>query len=345
LNQPDQHKWRFLFYVEQDYSFDILRPLQEEARRRGHDVRWLILADASVGLLRPDEVRVASVREAVKFSPDAVFAPGDRLPRFIPGLKVEVFHGINEDKRGCVYPERGLFDLFCTEGPSRTAMLAPLAEKRKYFEVKETGWLKLDTLFNFPEPTASYDRPQILYASTFTPSLSGADALCAEIGTLSKSPDWQWLVSMHPKMAPGTVARYKALESDNLAYFGTDKLIELMHRADIMVSDNSSVLQEFLLLKKPVVTFRNRDPQSCMINITEPAELAPAIRQALAPDSTLLEAIAAYGAAITPFLDGASAPRVLDAVEGMLIAGWRDSKPANIWRNLKMRRQLGYYGF
>jgi len=72
---------------------------------------------------------------------------------------------------------------------------------------------------------------------------------------------------------------------------------------------------------------------------------APAIRRALAPDSRLLEAIAAYGAAITPFLDGASAPRVLDAVEDMLNAGWRDRKPANIWRNLKMRRQLGYYGF
>jgi len=331
--------------VEQDYSFDILRPLQAEARRRGHEVRWLILEAASARLLMADEVRVADVREAIRFSPHAVFAPGDRLPAFIPGLKVEVFHGINEDKRGCIYPERGLFDLYCTEGPSRTAMLAPLAAERKYFQVKETGWLKLDTLFNFPASTTQYDRPQILYASTFTPSLSGASALFPEISKLSKADKWQWLVSMHPKMAPATVANYKGLENDNFAYFGTDKLIELMHRADIMVSDNSSVLQEFLLLKKPVVTFRNRDPQPCMVNITEPAELAPAIQRALAPDTALTEAIDAYGAAITPFLDGASAPRVLNAVEDMLNAGWRNRKPANIWRNLKMRRQLDYYGF
>jgi CDP-glycerol glycerophosphotransferase (TagB/SpsB family) len=185
---------------EQEYSFDILRPLQAEARRRGYDVRWLLLEDASDSLLTADEARVANAAEAVNYSPHAVFAPGDRLPAFMPGLKVEVLHGINEDKRGCIYPERGLFDLYCTEGPARTAMLAPLADERKYFQVKETGWLKLDTLFNFPSVTAEYDRPQILYASTFSPSLSGADALFTEIATLSESNEWQWMVSLHPKM-------------------------------------------------------------------------------------------------------------------------------------------------
>jgi CDP-glycerol glycerophosphotransferase (TagB/SpsB family) len=345
LNNADKHTRRFLFYLEQDYSFDILRPLAVEANRRGYEVRWLVVEDANAKLLRTGEQRLNTAEEAVRFAPDAVFVPGDRVPAFIPGLKVEVFHGLNEDKRGGSYPERGLFDLYCTEGPSRTAMLAPLAEKQGYFSVRETGWAKLDTLLGHTGNSKTYARPQILYASTFTPGLSGAAALLPEINSLSKSAKWQWLITLHPKMAAATVSGYKGLESENLSYFGTDKLIELMHRADIMVSDNSSVLQEFLLLKKPVVTFRNRDPQPCMINITEPTELATAIDRALAPDPALSEAIDAYGRGITPYLDGASAPRVLDTVEDMLNEGWQDRKPANLWRNLKMRKQLRYYRF
>ena len=126
---------KLLFYVEQDYAFAILRPLQTEALKRGHVIRWLVIGDASAELLAANEVSCTSVAKAVGFAPDAVFAPGDRIPSFIPGLKVQVFHGLNEDKRGNIYPERGLFDLFCTEGPGRTDMLAPLEKERGYFRV------------------------------------------------------------------------------------------------------------------------------------------------------------------------------------------------------------------
>ena len=334
---------RFLFYVEQDYSFEILRPLQTVARAAGHEVRWLLLGDASAALLEPGELRLADIRAAIAFAPDAVFVPGDRVPGFLPGLKVQVFHGINEDKRGTLYPERGLFDLYCTEGPDRTAMLEPLAQQRGYFRVVETGWLKLDSILNFQTDATGFDRPQILFASTFTPRLSGAEALYEEIKRLSSSDRWQWLITLHPKMAQATVAKYRTLANANLQFFGTGRVIELLHRADVMVSDNSSVLQEFLLLNKPVVTFNNRAPLDCMINIKEPQQLQVAIERALASDEQLQTAIRAYGPGITPYLDGASAPRVLVAVTQMLDNGWQDQKPKNILRNLRMRRQLGYY--
>jgi CDP-glycerol glycerophosphotransferase (TagB/SpsB family) len=319
--------------------------LQVEAVRRGHEVRWLIIGDASTNLLNSDEHACASVADAVTYKPDAVFAPGDRIPAFIPGLKVGVFHGLNEDKRGNTYPDRGQFDLYCTEGPTRTNMLAPLSEKCGYFKVKETGWLKLDAILNPRKTTSSYDRPQILYASTFTPRLSGAEALHAEIKRLSQQEKWQWLITLHPKTDPQTVAKFKALQNDNLSFHGTEEVIPLLHRAEVIVSDNSSVLQEFLLLGKPVVTYRNRNPQACLINIQEPRELEGAIESALNPDSSTLQAIKAYKSSVTPFLDGKSAGRILDATEEMLISGWRDKKPANIWRNLKMRRQLNYFRF
>ncbi|MBM4220871.1 MAG: hypothetical protein FJ170_02870 [Gammaproteobacteria bacterium] len=112
-----------------------------------------------------------------------------------------------------------------------------------------------------------------------------------------------------------------------------------------MVSDNSSILQEFLLLGKPVVSYRNRNPGPFLIDIQEPAQLQAAISRALAPDAGLRRAIAAYGPAITPWRDGASAGRIMAAVEDMLAGGWQDRKPLNLLRNLKMRRQLDYYRF
>ena len=126
-------------------------------------------------------------------------------------------------------------------------------------------------------------------------------------------------------------------------FFDNDRVIELLHRADVMVCDNSSIFQEFLLLGKPVVTVNNREVQPSFINITQPEELAGAIERALHPDAELLEHINQYGPAITPYLDGKSAPRVLAAVTEMLRQGWQDRKPKNIWRNLKMRKSLGYW--
>ena len=116
--KTEKKKYNLLFYVEQNYSFDILRPLQDIALEHGHSVKWLLVGnDISRSFLKEKEQLLDTVSDAVAFSPDAVFVPGDRVPSFIPGLKVQVFHGLNESKRGNVYPERGLFDLYCTEGP------------------------------------------------------------------------------------------------------------------------------------------------------------------------------------------------------------------------------------
>ena len=103
-------------------------------------------------------------------------------------------------------------------------------------------------------------------------------------------------------------------------------------------------LQEFLLLKKPVVTYRNRDPKPHVIDIREADQLESAVRSALEPSAEHLSVIADYGPSVTPWLDGASAGRILSAAEEMLTSGWIDRKPRNVLRNWKMRRQLGYVG-
>ena len=146
-------------------------------------------------------------------------------------------------------------------------------------------------------------------------------------------------------MDPTIRERYKALENGNLSYFETNQVVQLLHRADVMVSDNSSILQEFLLLKKPVVTYRNREPQPFLIDIKDPDQLENAIHRALLPDQELRQAIETYGPSVTPWLDGASAGRIMDAMEQMLDDNWQTKNPRNLWRNLKMRHQLAYYRF
>ena len=56
--------------------------------------------------------------------------------------------------------------------------------------------------------------PQIAFSSTFSPSLSCAELVYDQIKTLSQKGNWQWLVTLHPKMAPETVAKYRALENE-----------------------------------------------------------------------------------------------------------------------------------
>ncbi len=338
-----KEKFKLLFYVEQNYSFDILRPLQDIALQQGHCVKWLLVGnDISREFLKEDEELLETVSDAVAFSPDAVFAPGDRVPSFIPGLKVQVFHGLNESKRGNVYPERGLFDLYCTEGHERTNSLQQLSVQRTWFKVVETGWIKLDSLFNYKQ-IKNYARPQVLFASTFTPALSCAELVYDEIKRLRLNSKWQWLVTLHPKISQDTLKKYKALENENLIFLENDKVIEALHRADLMVCDNSSIFQEFLLLNKGVVTVNNRDPLNCFVNITKTEKLENAIEEALSPSIELRKKIKNYGPSVTPYLDGKSSQRVLSAVCEMLTSGWVDSKPKNIIRNFQMRKKLKYW--
>lgn len=340
-----------LFYAEQDYAFDILRPLQTVINAHGGSVYWFLSGDEiNAARLQENELSVSTVREVIALNPDAVFAPGDRVPGFFPGLKVQVFHGLNEDKRGNVYPERGLFDLYCTEGPGRTAMLTEALSHRPTFAVCETGWLKLDTLLNYQRSEkaqhgADTRRPVILFASTFTPRLSCAEAVFPAVQALAAEEKWHWLVTLHPKMAASTVAKYRQLAGPQVEFCTNDQVIDAMHRADVMVCDNSSIYQEFLLLKKPVVTVGNRAPGPHLINITDPSHLQSAIDQALEIDPDRQLAIDGYGAAITPYLDGQSAQRVYQATLQLLESGWQDRKPANVFRNWKMRKQLRYFKF
>ncbi len=54
------------------------------------------------------------------------------------------------------------------------------------------------------------------------------------------------------------------MESEYLRFATEDNILDLFPQVDMMISDASSALNEFLLTYKPVVTFKNRRPRSAI---------------------------------------------------------------------------------
>ena len=344
------NQYKFLFYVTLSYSYPILRPIEIELKKRGYVVAWFIRKGTEAEkFIRSSDRVLHDVGEIKVFNPDAVFVPGNSVPSFFPGIKVQVFHGFDSGKKN-KFKIRGYFDLYCTQGPKTTEGFEAerLAVKDPTFDVVETGWSKLDPLFTQqPEADAlKTGSRQILYAPTFSPALTSSYALLDEIRRLSQERDWQWRIKFHPKVTAEEVAMYKAIENKNLQVIETDEVIPLLQSADVLLSDTSSILSEFSLLNKPVVSFRNRSPESWMINVTEVGDLESALLRALKPDSDILKSISEHSEYVHPYLDGLSSQRVVDAVEAMIQSGTSHlkNKPLNLFRNLKMRIKLGYYG-
>jgi CDP-glycerol glycerophosphotransferase (TagB/SpsB family) len=335
----------YLFFVSQLYALAILRPLQSCLRAQGHECAWFFEQPRDAQYLRADERQLGRVQEVVAWQPAAVFVPGNWVPEVFPGLKVEVFHGFSVGKRSegrGHFRIRGSFDLYCTQGPDTTAPFLELQRRHGHFRVVETGWPKLDPLFT-PQPTsAPHTRPTILFASTFTEGISCARLLRDTVGTLAERGDWQWLVTLHPKMAEDVVRSYRSLESPNLRFSATDDILQLYRQADVLLSDTSSVVPEFLVQHKPVVTFRNRKPGPHLLDVHGIDEVLPALQRALQPSSQLQAAIRRYADAIHPYRDGRSSERVVEATAEALRLGREGlaRKPWNLWRRLQARQRL-----
>ncbi len=339
---------KYLFYISQNYSFEILRPLQQEIIKQGSKVAWFVAGDeVEMKNFLAEELLLNTVDDVIKFNPLASFVPGNIIPRFIPGIKVQVFHGLEWKKKGH-FVIRDCFDLYCTHGKATTTRFNELTKKYQFFDVKETGWPKLDNLFNTPQAQYfSNNKPTILFAPTFSPSLTSAPYLYEEITRLVNEKKYNWLVKFHPKMDKKWVTLYSGLSSDNLKVIESSNINSLLQSADIMLSDTSSVIGEFALLGKPVISFNNSQPGNYLINISEANELAHALEVALSPSETLISAINHYAQDLHPYNDGKSSLRILEAVENIQSNGKQSIKPLprNIIRNLKQRKRLNYWKF
>ena len=336
---------KYLFFGSERYTIGIMRPIEAAIKLRGDSVAWFFSGPGAEDLDK-DDFLLKTVAEVKEWNPIAVITPNNTVPHFFPGVKVQTFHGFDAGKPRHIYI-RGFFDLYCTTGPSDTGAFEALAKKLQYFSVVETGWPKLDYfLQNTPKQLPPLNNPPvILYHSTFSPSWSAAEILYEQVKRLSSEGKWKWIVTLHPKMNAATVDKYKSLESEHLQFATNDNILELFPLADLMCSDTSSALSEFLLTRKPVVTFKNRRPGPQLINIQAIDEFEPAIKRALSRPPELMQAIDDFANKLHPFRDGKSAERILNAIDDFINNGGKNAKPKplNLWRKFKLRLKMNYW--
>lgn len=346
---------KYLFYISQNYSFSILRPIQKEAIERNEEVAWFVEGESvNKEYFKHDEVLLKSVSEIYDYNPDAVLYPANIAPTFLPGINVAIFHGFDAGKldrsgKNDHYKDRRCFDLYCTQGPESTREFLALQSTPKQFNVIETGWSALDGLFTpeYKSVKRKKDaKPTILYCSTFSKKLSSAPYLLPVIEELSKTGKWQWLIQFHPKMCPEIVKQYKGIQNQFLTFVETDDVVSLLNEADVMLCDTSSVILMFLLQHRPVVTFNNIEPKNYLIDINKPEHLDDAITHALLKPQKLMDNIQKLIDEIHPYSDGKSASRVLDAItetindKPNLVAHKKD-----FIRQIKMRKKLKHWKF
>ena len=350
---------RYLFYVAHSYAYAILFPIEEEIKRRGGESAWFVEQGCSTGALGGRH-RIEDFDDVERFAPIAVFAPGNYIPDFFPGIKVEVFHGYPINKRADRHDDhftiRDWFDLYCTQGPSSTATFEEIADRLGTFRVRETGWAKTDSYIRAAESIATETgiasteckRPTILYSSTFTRSLTSTTILASEVERMVASGEWNWIFMFHPKLDDEQVlGHYRSLAEryNNACYYGNTFEMEAMQRADVMLCDSSSIIMEFMLLDKPVVTFRNSMPGPHLLDVSEICEVEPAIEKALTRPVELMSNLRAWRDHHEAHRDGLCAARILDAVDEFIADGGADSlrpKPLNLIRKLKLRKKMGY---
>jgi len=336
---------RYLFYVKLSYSYAVLRPIEKELKSRGYKVAWFIPkgSEAEKFLLSTD-FRLKDISSVIKYNSDAVLAPGNYVPDFFPGIKVQMFHGFDSGKKN-KFNIRGFFDLYCTQGPNITNGFEEINDGT--CEITETGWCKLDPLFSAHPETEKYQNSNgvILYAPTFSPKLTSSYALFKEIEKLVKNEPWHWIVKLHPKATSQEIDMYRSLEQDKLKFVETGDIIPLLQAADVLLSDTSSILAEFALQDKPVVAFNSRRPEPWMINFTNHNALEEKLNIAFNPDPKLMNNIKQHKLNIHPYQDGMSSKRAVDNIDAMIEKGIKHlkRKPLNLIRRIKMRKKFGYY--
>lgn len=341
--------YKFLIYISYGYSIPIGNPLEKEILKQNHQVYWFSDCQNEMKALVNKSNTFSTIKEVIQYEPQIVLCITDSVPDFISGIKVQIFHGFNAEKRSFKkdhFRIRGLFDLYCTQGASTTKIFKKLQERDPHFEVIETGWSKMDPLFPIEKKKIN-KLPVIFIASTFTERLSLAlrEDVYQKIKQLSVTGKYRFIMVLHPKLSDSIREKWKVLENQYFQFYDTTNLIPLFRKSDVMLSDTTSAIQEFGLQGKPIVTFNHHIPKPWLINITTIDELESALERAISNPEKILEKLADFNKELHPYCDGRSSKRVVDATIGFLKTdkSYLKKKPINLVRKIKMRILLKHF--
>ncbi len=311
-------KIKLLFFVTKPYSVSIIAPIEDYCNtHRNIQTAWFILGDVDQKNINSDVLK--SNHEVIEFAPDAVIVSGNIVPDFWPGLKVQIFHGLCEEKKGH-YDITGFFDLYCTPGSYITDKFEQLQKKYNTFIVRETGWPKLDQLdlsekIEDSKVAVGLDpiKKVILFAPTFSPKYSSSQYLIDSINEIQYE-DYHWIVKFHDLEDKGIVDEYRGLESSKFQIINDSDILPWMMSADILITDTSSVAYEYLLLDRPIITFRATDRYEKGLDMVNSDELPGAITRSIIDPSEFSESRKDILYEIHPYSDGKSSQRLIDVI-------------------------------
>jgi hypothetical protein len=306
------------------YSFGILEPIMQVLKEKNYEFIWFVRTAILEKFPYQDQRFTSKIEDLVHFNSDAIFVPGNEVPHYLRGVKTQVFHGLAGEKKGH-FRIRNYFDLYLTQGPYFTRWFSKAANKHKDFSVVETGWPKLDI---YGKELHKYDLDKlsllkkysakkiILYAPTFSPSLTSAPHLLSQIEELALEKEYLIVIKFHDLMAKNLIDSYKKLSMSfkNVLFIEERNIIKYLLIADLMISDTSSVVYEFLLLDKPVITFKNNSLAINWDNLLSFNGLVKSVARNLLEDpfkEQRLKILKEYH----PYTDGNSAKRMVEAVE------------------------------
>ena len=344
---------RIVLFCENKYAIDILNPIQIEADKEGKNkVLWYVHRKNIPEFPLKQQVSwTNNIQEIYNFSPEAIFVPGNIVPYYLPGVKIQIFHGYAAEKKDH-WVIRRYFDTYFTQGPFFTKGFSRLAEKYRDFEVLETGWPRQDWI---KEHLHAFDEEKqillqqsgrkrlVLYAPTFSPSLTSLPYLKNALVELVKQEDVLLIMKFHPLTKKEWVDEYKALseEHDAIIWIDDFSVTKYQIMADVMISDTSSTIYEFLLLNKPVITFRAVAKDLYWKNVTEAASLCLAYQEVLT-DGKSLQLRQWIIDNYDPYLDGQVAHRMLEGARDYIRRHGVPSKRAlNIWRKYTSIKTFG----
>lgn len=334
---------RYLFYIAKLYSITVVQPLMDYLETTTDNEYVILVSEKVLQLLKAENIWqdkrvITDIREGIAFNPDFCITPGNYIDFRLPGLKIEIFHGLGIEKDSH-YVIRHFFDVYLTSGPVVTERYNKLQQKHGYFLVRETGWLKMDYIVNFPfesiREKLGYDIEKriILYAPTIGKRTKSGVDLLPVLKEIIKDNEI-CLVKFHELIDKELVEDIRQSQNDRIRIVDAYDITPYLYLADLLISDTSSVLYEIMSLDKPVITYRTKDRKDKGIDISSPAELRPAIDRTFADPGEFSPNRKRHLQEVNPYLDGSISKNIVRTLEKIVTDNElpKKKKPLNLFR-------------